>query len=65
MDEDANTNRDATVAETIEGVRSERFPEIDRDLILEILRLHADGMAPDNVDRQVDEAIAKHTIAVA
>lgn len=61
MPEDASTSREETVADTIERVRSERFQDVDRDLVLEILRLHADGAAPENVDRLVDEAIAKHT----
>ena len=61
MPDDADANRDATVTDTIERVRSERFPDIDRDLVLEVLRLHADGIAPDNVARLIDEAIAKRT----
>ncbi len=65
MPEHANTNRDATVTDTIERVRSEKFPDIDHDLVLEILRMHADGMTPDNVDRLVDEAIANRTNTVA
>ena len=64
MPDDASANRDATVTGTIERVRSERFPHLDRDLVLEILRLHADGTASENVDRLVDEAIAKHSTAV-
>lgn len=59
MSDDAYANRDASVADTIERVRAERFPDIDRDLVLEILRLHADGLVPENVARLVDEAIAK------
>ena len=35
------------VADTIERVRSERFLDVDRDLVLEILRLHADGLVAD------------------
>ena len=53
------------MTDTIERVRSEKFPDIDRDLVLEILRMHADGITPDNVDRLVDEAIANRTNAVA
>ena len=63
MPEDANTNCDRTVADTIERVRSQRFPDVDRDLVLEILRLHAEGAAQENVGRLVDEAIAKRTTA--
>lgn len=57
---DAHTNRDASVADTIERVRAESFPDVSRELVLEILRLHADGIVADNVTRLVDEAIAKH-----
>lgn len=59
MPNDAHANRDASVADTIERLRSERFPDIDRDLVLEILRLHADGLVAENVARAVDEAIAQ------
>ena len=59
-DDDAYANRDATVSQTIERLRAERFPDVDRNLVLEILKLHADGMTQDNVSRQVDEAIAQH-----
>jgi hypothetical protein len=59
MPDDAYANREASVADTIERVRSERFPDIDRDLVLDILRLHADGVVSDHVARAVDEAIAK------
>ena len=61
MLDDASTDRDGTVTDTIERVRSERFQDVDRDLVLEILRLHADGAAPESVGRLVDEAIAKRT----
>ncbi len=64
MPDDVSTNRDETVTDTMERVRSERFPGVDRDLVLEILRLHADGMPSENVGRLVDEAIAKCTTAV-
>ncbi|MDJ0628566.1 MAG: hypothetical protein QNJ44_09935 [Rhodobacter sp.] len=59
-DNDAYANRDASVTETIERLRAERFEDVDRSLVLEILKLHADGMTQDNVSRQVDEAIAQH-----
>ena len=62
MPDNTHANRDASVADTIERVRAERFPEVDRDLVLEILRLHADGVVPDNVARLVDEAIATRAV---
>lgn len=61
MPDETGANGEATVADTIEKVRSERFPDIDRQLVLEILRLHAEGMPSENVYRQVDEAIVAHT----
>lgn len=64
MPDDGNTNCDATVADVIERVRSERFPEIDRDLVLEVLRIHADGVVPEHASRLIDEAIAKRTPVV-
>ena len=61
MPDETGANGEATVADTMEKVRSERFPDIDRQLVLEILRLHAEGMPSENVYRQVDEAIVAHT----
>jgi hypothetical protein len=63
MPNDAHAHRDASVADTIERVRSERYPDVDRDLVLEILRLHADGVVTDNVGRSVDEAIGQRAEA--
>lgn len=62
MPDEARVNRDASVADTIERVRSDRYADVDRDLVLEILRLHADGVVADNVLRQVDEAIAQRAV---
>jgi len=59
MPDEPQASRDATVADTIERVRLEQFPDVDRDLMLEILRLHAGGIVADNASRLVDEAIAK------
>ncbi|MEL6692433.1 MAG: hypothetical protein AAFQ12_05285 [Pseudomonadota bacterium] len=59
MPDDASENRDATVADTIERIRAEKFPDVDRDLVLEVLRFHADGVVVDQVDRQIDEAIVE------
>ena len=58
-DEDAYANRDASVTETIERLRADRFQDVDRGLVLEILKLHADGVTQDNASRLVDEAIAQ------
>ncbi len=60
MSDDARANRDANVADTIERIRAERFPEVDRDLVLTILSLHADGVVSENASRTIEEAIAQH-----
>ena len=59
MSSNAGDNRDATVADTIERIRAEQYADVDRDLVLEVLRLHADGVVADHVDRLIDQAIAK------
>jgi hypothetical protein len=59
MPDDAHENRDASVADTIERVRSERYPDLDRDLVLEILRLHAGGVVQENAARLIAEAISE------
>ncbi len=60
-DDDTHANRDASVADTIERLRADRFKDVDRELVMEILRLHADGVVSENVDRAIDEAIAERT----
>lgn len=60
MIERGSPTRDTAVADTIEEVRRERFPDIDRALVLKVLSLHAEGSQTENLDRQVDEAIAEH-----
>lgn len=65
MPDDASANQDATVAGTIERLRAQRFPDIDSALALEILRLHADGVGPENRNRLVDEVVAKYTQAAS
>ena len=50
---------DADITETVERLRAEHFPDLDRLLIKELLRLHAPPR-PENLGRLVDEAIAAH-----
>lgn len=57
-DTDAASER--SLPDALERIRAERFPHLDRDLVREILRLHADiGASPQGLARAVDEAIAK------
>lgn len=57
MSDKPDVPRDATVSDTVERIRAERFPDIDRDLVLEMMSLHGSGEPPENLSRQVDEAI--------
>lgn len=57
MNNKADVPRDATVSDTVERIRAERFPDIDRSLVLELMSLHAAGTSPDNLSRLIDEAI--------
>lgn len=50
---------DADVTETVERLRAEHFPDLDRVLVKELLRLHAPPR-PENLSRLVDETIATH-----
>ncbi len=56
---DFNVARDATLTDTVERLRAERFPHIDRQLVLEILRLHANGAATGNLPRAIDELLSR------
>jgi hypothetical protein len=57
MTDKQDVPRDATVSDTVERIRAERFPDIDRALVLELMSLHAAGTSPENMGRLIDEAI--------
>lgn len=60
MPDVANQAQDRSLFDTMERIRAEHFPHIDRELVREILRLHADQAAtPQVLARAVDEAIAQ------
>lgn len=59
MPDDFNVARDATLTDTVERLRAERFPHLDPQLVLMILRLHADGAAIDNLPRMIDELLSR------
>lgn len=65
MVDERNGPRDATVTDTVDRIRADRFTDVDRGLVLELLALHAGGVVPANVARLVDEAIANHVGEVA
>ena len=50
----------SSLIDTVERIRKERFPDLDADLVREIMILHADPeAASQGLARAVDEAIAK------
>ncbi|RUV87024.1 hypothetical protein [Mesorhizobium sp.] len=59
MPDPASPTREVSLPDTMERIRAERFPHLDRDLVREILRLHAEsGSAMQGLSRAVDEVIA-------
>ena len=49
-----------TLSDTVERIRAEKFPHLDRTLVLEILRMHADATAPaGSLAIDVDQAIRR------
>ena len=56
MTETAQPKSDASLTDTVERIRAEQFPDLDRTLVLEMLRLHA-GPPLENLNRLIDEAI--------
>lgn len=52
-------SRDASLSEVLERLRAENFPHIDREIVRELLRLHADPT--DDLVHAVDELISERT----
>lgn len=53
-----SNGKEVSLTDTMERIRAEKFPHLDRELVREILRLHADQGAPEQtLSRAVDEAI--------
>lgn len=49
------------LAQTVERLRQERFPDIDADLVRAILRLHSDAAAAETeVGRSVEDLVERH-----
>ncbi|MBL8599936.1 MAG: hypothetical protein JNL14_19540 [Devosia sp.] len=47
-----------TLSDIVERIRAEKFPHLDRTLVLEILRMHADATTPAaTLAVEVDQAI--------
>lgn len=51
----------ASLLETVERLRSEKFPELPAALVSEILTLHSDpGASEGDVSRGVEQAVERH-----
>jgi hypothetical protein len=59
-DNDDRRLRDESLSDVLERIRAEEFPNIDREIVRELLRLHAE---PDDDDlaRAVDDLIFART----
>lgn len=56
-----STERTETLADTVERLREEKFPHLDKALVREILRLHGDLSVPTTqLSAQVGAAIRQH-----
>lgn len=51
-------DRSANPTEVVDAIRADRYPGVDRDLMLTFLQLHASAERPENLSRLVDEALA-------
>jgi hypothetical protein len=49
-----------TLADTVERLRAQRFPHLDRALVREVLRLHGDPAQANAVALQVTTEIKQH-----
>lgn len=52
--------RDESVSDVLERIRAEEFPDLDRGIVRELLRLHTEP-DEDDLDRAVDELIFERT----
>ncbi|WP_187387849.1 hypothetical protein [Bradyrhizobium sp.] len=52
--------RDENLSDVLERIRAEEFPHIDREVVRELLRLHAEP-DDDDLERAVDELIFART----
>ena len=61
MPDNAATRDDINLMDTLDRLRAERFPHIPRDLVREILRLHADTSAtPADLVAKVNALVHQH-----
>lgn len=62
MADNVGSTREVSLIDTMERIRAEQFPHLDREIVRELLRLHADQNAtPQILGRAIDEAIGLRT----
>lgn len=60
-DTDDQRLRSDSLADVLERIRAEEFPDIDREIVRELLRLHAEPDDADDLARAVDDLIFART----
>lgn len=61
MPSDDATKVNINVVDTLERLRAEKYPHIPRDLLRELLRLHADiAASPFDLANQIDALVRDH-----
>ncbi len=61
-DTDDRKLREESLFDVLERIRSERYPHIDRDLVRELLRLHAEPASSElDLTRAIDDLIFART----
>lgn len=58
MADQSKFDRTANPSVVVDAIRADRYPAVDRDLMLTFLQLHASAERPENLSRLVDEALA-------
>lgn len=61
-DDKDNEARNESLFDVLERIRAENYPHIDREIVREILRLHAEPTSNDlELSRAIDEMIFART----
>lgn len=63
MTQSSSHRNEATLTDTVERIRSEKYPNLDRTLVLEFLSLHAHDL-PDSLPAKIDELVAAYAKGV-
>jgi hypothetical protein len=61
MANDDRNLREESLFDVLERIRAERYPHIDRDLVRELLKLHAEPASELDLVRSIDDLIFART----